>query len=450
MTILAAVAFSILSAEIIALFLRSDFIDRRAAFLPIILVTALITLQFVDVRSLFRHFNGPVPSASFFPTTPTIDYVKHNIKPLQSVLADRVYLTSGTLTNYAVSDWFAHGFKRRAEFRFLEDNIAPGAHVTKTAAMLHCEDANLQSRYMTFLGIRYLLCNKSNRDSGRFQTVLATSGETHQPSHLITPENPLIQHFNLPNAIEFDTLSIQLATYSQPNSYTDVNVRLYSGDLLQGESTVKASQIHDNAWIDFNFPNRIHLEQTTNRLEIHALPSDKAGKLSAWLYPINKGAVYIKDRDKQIYMVVAAKFNKAITIPSHLVPHQIENNLVLYENINVKGSGYTVSELDDTNTLNFDHLELLSHSDTSYQFHYSGNKPAWLIIPTRLYPQWQAYVNDKPVESERFMDMLPAIHVEPDDIILYRYNPIILYWLTSISFAGLAFTLFLSFRWRNK
>jgi hypothetical protein len=368
---------------------------------------------------------------------------------MQSVIADSAYLVSGTLTNYALPEWFAHGFKTRPEFHFLEEKISPQAHKTKTAAMFNCEDVLLDSQYMTLIGVKYLLCNRPHPKIGRTQTVLATSGETHKPSPLITPDQPLIQHFNLPGEIAFDNLTLQLATYRQANAYADVTVRVYSGDVLQGESTVQASEIHDNQWVNFHYSDIVRLAAKNNRLEVHAKPTSDKGKLSAWTYPMPKGSVMIESSGKTQYAAVAAKFRKEIPIPEHLAVQQIEDNLELWENTQVTGSGYTLTRLDPSLPANYQDLELLNASHTSYQLRYSGKQPAWLILPVRLYPQWQAYINDRPTTIEGFMDILPAIQVAPGDKVTYRYEPHTLYWLFLLSVTGLAITLFFLIRWRK-
>ncbi|MET0067230.1 MAG: hypothetical protein ABW076_12865 [Candidatus Thiodiazotropha sp.] len=448
MTILLALGFAVISAEIISRWVRIPaWRDLRMA--PTLLVSLLIAVQFVDMRNLFQAFNGPVPSATFLPTTPTIGYVKKHLEPLQSILADRVYLISGTLTNYGLPEWFAHGFKTRAEKAVLDAELVPGGHVTKTAAMLDCANVRTDANTMELLGIRYLLCAAARSDTGRVNTLLATTGERHVPSPLITPEHPLVQHFPLPHAMQIDGLKLLMATYSRPQAYTDVRVELFHDDQLVGSASVDAAEIQDNQWVAFPFPQPVELGSGNNRLEVHALPSDQDGKLSVWVYPIKPGGVRIEREGDPYYAQVAVKLYHRITFPGYFVEHHLEDNLALIENLRVTGSGYALSALDPQLRPDYTAVRLLNHSPTEVQVEYTGRQHAWVVLPIRLYPQWHAYINGKPAGLSGFMGMLPAVSVKPGDRVTYRYEPYWLYGLGALSLLSLLVTLYLAYRWRD-
>jgi hypothetical protein len=448
MTILLALGFAVISAEVISQLLRLGARrDLRTA--PMLLVSLLIAVQFVDMRALFQAFNGPVPTATFLPKTPTIDYVQRHLKPLQSILADRIYLVSGTLTSYGLPEWFAHGFKTRAEKTVLDSEVVPGGHVTKTAAMIACANVRTDGHILERLGIRYLLCDAARSEIGRINVLLATSGDRHVPSPLITPEHPLVQHFTLPNEMEIDGVKLLLATYTSPQSYADVSVKLYRDDQLIGTATVKAGKIHDNSWVDFLFPHPVRLGNGRNRLEVHALPNRKEGRLSVWIYPIAPGGVFIEQENDPLYAQVAVKLFRRIAFPDYFVEHHIENNLALIENLRVTGSGYSLTELDPQLPPDYTQVQLLSRTPTEVRVAYTGKRPGWLVLPIRIYPEWRAYINDRPADLSSFMGMLPAVSVVPGDRVTYRYEPYWLYGLGVLSLITLLVTLYLAYRWRN-
>ncbi|MET0052957.1 MAG: hypothetical protein ABW095_18005 [Candidatus Thiodiazotropha sp.] len=448
MTILLALGFAVISAEVISRLFRLPALrDLRLA--PMLLVSLLIAVQFVDMRALFQAFNGPVPAATFLPKTPTIDYVQKHLKPLQSILADRVYLISGTLTSYALPEWFAHGFKTRAEKAVLDSEVVPGGHVTKTAAMIDCANVRTDGHILELLGIRYLLCGAARSEIGRTNILLTTSGDRHVPSPLITPGHPLVQHFPLPNEMEIDGIKLLMATYSKPQAYTDVSVKLYRDDQLVGSATVEAAAIQDNSWVDFLFPHPVRLGTGLNRLEVHALPGQQDGKLSVWVYPIEPGGVFIEQDDEPLYAQVAVKLFRSVAFPNYFVERHIEDNLALIENLRVTGSGYSLADLDPQLQPDYTQVQLLNRTPTEVQVRYTGEQPGWLVLPIRLYPQWRAYINDRPTDLSGFMGMLPAVSVTPGDRVSYRYEPYWLYGLGILSLITLLVTLYLTYRWRN-
>jgi hypothetical protein len=447
-TVLTALAFALMCAELISIFLNTS-TSKKQPRLFASLIIALIIIQLFDIRWLFNKFNGPVPTATFFAKTPTIEYIQSHLKPMQSTIADRNYMVSGILTNYGIPEWFAHGFKTKAELTLMEKKLVPDAHRSQTAAAVYCEDIYIDSNFLNLLAIKYMACYKPISKDGMSRTVLATSGPRPKASALITPEKPLIQHFALPKPLEFNIISLKLATHGRIKAHTGLTLKLYHGNTLIGESSAKAAQIQDNSWVEFPFPKKINLDVENNRLEIHALPSAQNGKISAWLYPLNAGKVYIDIGGSVEHATLAAKFFRTIKLPETIKHHRVENNLVLLENSRVTGSGYTLPDLDENLKPDFSHIELIESTPTSYRLRYKGEQTAWLILPIRHYPGWQAYIDDKPVTTDVFMEMLPAIWIDPGATVTYRYEPIILYRLALLSLLSLLFVLYLIFRFRR-
>ncbi|MCG7986801.1 MAG: hypothetical protein JAZ20_00265 [Candidatus Thiodiazotropha weberae] len=449
MTVLSALAFAVISAELICLLLRSE-IGKQKSKLIGSLVVLLIVIQLFDMRWFFREFNGPVPAESFFASTPTIEYLQENLRPMQSTIADRSYMVSGIFNNYGIPEWLAHGFKTQSERALLESKLAPNAHRSRTAAAVYCEDIFLDSNILNLLAIKYIACHKPISTGGMQRTVLATSGPKAKASGLITPEKPLIQHFALPKVLQFDVISLKLATHGRAKGHADLKLRLFHDNQLLAESLVESTTITDNSWVEFFFPRMIELETQNNRLELHAEATEQKGKLSAWLYPIQADDVFIEHNGNHQSAMMAAKFFRIIQLPDSIVSHRIEANLVLLENNNVIGSGYTLPSLDEDLQPDFSQVNLLAGSATSYELEYTGREPAWMVLPIRYYPYWQATIDNQPVEVETFMDMLPAIKVTPGAKVSYRYEPRPFYLLSLLSLASLGLVLFLTYRYRKQ
>ncbi len=449
MMILAALAFSIISA--VSLTQLSSIIQRKTNFNISMGIAALfIAIQIFDIKAFFENFNGPVPDSTFFPKTPTIEFLQSSVAPLQSVIADRSYQLSGILTNYSLPEWFAHGFRTEAEMAILNSEIAPDSHPSPTAAAVYCENINYNSDYLTLLGIKYIACGDISTSGIIDMIFYKTEGERQLASKPIPPNSPLKQYFNIPKPVEFDAIFLQLATYGRETSHTDVTVSFFTDNDLLESAKLDAALIHDNEWVKFTFPNPIRLEQGAHRLEISTAQSDSEGKLSVWLYTQNNDAIYVEQNNLTQNAIVAAKLAHNIYLPDSIVAHRIEDNMVMLENTRVQGSGYTLPVLDRTAIPDFDHTLLKESSETGYRLSYSGKDPAWLVLPIRSYPQWHTYINGKQVAYENFLGILPAVRVSQGDEVSYRYEPNTLYFLVSISLSALLFTLYLAFRWRKK
>jgi hypothetical protein len=139
----------------------------RWRLLMVILLVAIVALQATDLSRVGMAQNVVLAGNTFFPDTPTIEYVRQHLQPGQSVIETvDAFGTAGMLPAYGIPDWFAHGFQTTQEKKILSQ-IVENAWVTPTAAAfffdanntrigLH-QQINLQSPYIDALGIRYIL-----------------------------------------------------------------------------------------------------------------------------------------------------------------------------------------------------------------------------------------------------------------------------------------------------
>ncbi|MCU7917743.1 MAG: YfhO family protein [Candidatus Thiodiazotropha sp. (ex Epidulcina cf. delphinae)] len=451
MSVIITLAFSVLSAQVLSTLMTLNLRFRFHTLIPTSVAILLIILQTYDLKTVFRHFNGPVPASTFLPLTPSIDFIQESLNPLQSVLADNGFLVSGTLANYQIPEWFAHGFRAKVEVDVL-NKITSDAFKTPTAAIIQCPNIKLSSDFLTFLGIRYILCNIPRLKGGIINKVGATTGARAIASPTITPSSPLIQYFNIGNPITVDIISLQLATYGRATSHADLTLSIYNNNKLLGQSTVDAKNILDNRWAYFVFDDSIHLDKANNHLVLEVTPVDSSGKLSVWLYPKSNSNVYIEQGDFRTEAVVAAKIFTVTDSPAtkHILSHNIEPGITLLENARVTGSGYFLTKLDKTLQPDFEKVTLKHYEDTYYELQYTGLLPGWLVLPMRLYPGWQAYVDDRPVGTEAFLGMLPAIPVKPGAKISYRYEPNTLKMLSIFSLLSLISTFYMAVKLRKQ
>ncbi len=442
MSILLPLGFALLAADTISRLSDLD-ISKLYPYVSIFLVIFLFSIQFTDQKKVFNNFNGAVKSSTFFPTTPTIDYLQESLQPLQSVVADRSYLISGVLANYQIPEWLAHGFRKREETEQLKKVVSANAFKTVTAVSLHCNDIDFDMKRLTQLGIRYLLCKDTLKDNHLIEEILETSGNERFASKPIIQAEPLIQHFELGGPARLNIVSLFLATHNRDTSHADVAIRLYSNGALKGEASVAASEIKDNSWVDFEFPDSVVLDRGKNSLEVSVKPIAAAGQLSTWLYPNQSPSIFIEQGASTEPAVVAARLLNKSPLPDQLTIRHIEPGLVLLENTRIEGSGYFLDQLDPSQNPDFTTVSLLGTNPTSYDFHYTGRQPGWLVLPLRNYPGWQAYIGEKAVDHLLHLEILPAIAVQPGDYVSYRYQPTLQITLALISLVFLLLNIYL-------
>jgi len=133
---------------------------RMIAF---VVVSIIFIIQIIDISTVGKSVNTVVSSETFFPPTTTLEYVKKNLIPGQSVIATDAYLISGTLTGYGIPEWFAHGYFSSQEKKVLS-NLVEDAWKTPTSSKFTFNQVRLDSDYMNALMVRYVLLSNSELD----------------------------------------------------------------------------------------------------------------------------------------------------------------------------------------------------------------------------------------------------------------------------------------------
>ena len=207
MSILLVISAAVLSATAL------NHLQGLLSHWPRISLTVAITLtsaQFANQKILFDQFNSAVPGDSFMPSTPSINLVKTELGPLQSVIAEsRAYLPSGTLGSYDIPEWFAHDFKSPTEKQALS-HVLHAAFRTPTASTPHCWNVIDDARLLALYGIRYLLClaskpPKPSKSSPPKKTV---------PSRSLS-QFRLDYYFVVPNALKINQVALSITTHGR-------------------------------------------------------------------------------------------------------------------------------------------------------------------------------------------------------------------------------------------
>lgn len=170
-------------------------------------------------------------------------------------------------------------------------------------------------------------------------------------------------------------------------------------------------------------------ENKGDRLEINGVPTDMSLKMRVVYY------------DKTNQDIVEKKWNMI----------NLEKDIVTLENKEVTNSAYFTSKLDPSNDLiDFAGLVVKQVSAGLIEINYFGNNAGWIVLPIHLHEGWKAYVDNREVRYDTYIDILPAIPVKGACQIIFKYQPESFQRGLTVSLVGLSiFIIFTGICLRN-
>ena len=433
------------SLAIIATYVFHEFTEKFSHTKWIyFLIILLIGVQVVDQKKLFHRFNSTVPNTSFYPKTKTISYLQKNIKPFEYIIADDGYLIAGTLGGYGLNDWYAHSFHSEKEKKILR-KLVNKPFKTPTSAMFAFSQINLNSPYMDYLGIKAILGTSFSTDQ---HLPFWDNQRAQQPSPTL-PENKLLQKFHLNKTVETNGIALKMATYGEKYASSSVQLVLKRDGKVLEDIVVDKTKIRDNIWVTFHFVKNKTLTEGDYTVSIRMLQSVDVKPLTIWTnrsehaYPL---LVNGKEVPLSLKMVLTQKkqLNKKYKILN------LEPNIYLIENQNVKGGAYFLKSLDMHQPIEYAHTHTKVLSNTQVEIQYNAMEKGWVILPMRNYPGWFATVNGKKVSIDPFLGMLPAVKVNGKSTILLDYAPPYSKYTYLLALFGIIVLLFSIIKFRQK
>jgi hypothetical protein len=393
--------------------------------LAVVVLLALGLVQAMDQTRLFRSFNTVAVAADFSPATPTIEYVRSNLTPTQSVIADEAFLTGGTLGAWGIAEWLAHGFRTREEmavFGRLVHEPFPNPISTRFPGEAIWPDADLYAR----LGIRYVLTTHAEVEMLRVQLL---GGHVALPP---MPRNALSQRLHIETPIHVDAIGLVLATYNQPRAPGDVTLEVIDANGRHlGAATLEAGRIRDNQNAVFRFVERLELEpgEVELRLQLHAGP-DPQGALTAWYAPIPR---HVGDRVKvndeiitgamlySLYVVKTERFAardwRHVRVP--------DDDIDVFENRHAPAGAYRVDSLEPQAPWSESGVVTGPSGRDVVRVRHDGSRGGHIVVPMRHYPGWVAYVDGVEAPIRPYLGIMPSVAVSagtPQQVEL-RYEP---------------------------
>ena len=384
---------------------------------------------------LFREFNNIAVKQDFFPSTPGIDYVRGNLKNVQSVVADKSFLISGTLGAYGIPEWFAHGFRTTNEKEILKQIVYepfPGP----TAARFSADDVKLDNDLFSKLGIRYVLVKAYNGQLIRSQLH---GGHFAAPA---MPKNSLAQIVLIKEPVSITSVGFVFATYRAKQAPSDVFLEVVNsmGDVL-ARAQIKAELIHDNESAVFDFGKSIELLPGSYELRIGLVDNEVNGKLTVWY---TRNVKYEGDmvhiNNERLPGALLYSFYNANYPPNlqnrWLFHNEIKDNISVVENMDTPSGAYFVQNLDANSTWSDTNIFTDRLNAENISVEYLGNNPGYIVLPIRWFSGWVAYLDGVKREPESYLGMLMAVKVNGSSKIKFSYEPTYLGLGVGLTFLG--------------
>ena len=443
--VLTGLAFAYLSA--IGLAEMGKVIKNKKIYYTIAIV--LIGVQFFDTKNLFNKFNNSVPNASFYGSTRTIKHVQNKKEPFQYVIADQDFQSAGTLSAYGINEWFSHNLRSAREREQLK-KLVKSPFRSPTMANFEARKINFTQPLMDKMNVKFIL---SASGIIREQTRIFRSDALSKPIAPL-PNNYLGITFTLEKQIPFDAIELLFGTVHAEHAPADVILDLYrgiddSGELIE-RSTISKSIVTDNRWAMFDFKKNSALVPGIYHLKLSLTDPEVKGRLTVWSYAAKDASVGTLFKNESANVIVNGRrtplhfnmiFSKVVPIGSNWIKHQFEEDVSLYENMNVKGSAYWVAELSNKSELNYDEVTIVDYKYNDITLEYKADSPGWVVIPMRNYPGWTAYVNNIKKSHSLYYGILPAVPVDGKSVIEFRYKQSNLYKLLGVSIISSLFLL---------
>lgn len=410
-----------------------------------LVLVSLIVYQAVDLATLFRRFNGPVPASYFYPTDPLLTKIKRNLQPFQSVIADNNFLVSGTLGAYGIPEWFAHAFKGETKKLLLEKAV-DDPFTSPTATLVEAESIHLDSPVMAALLVRYVI-----GDGGVALVGLRPDfGEgAVVPSPVPLPPMPgreWVQSLSLASTYHPQAMLVRLATYAKTGLKGEIVMTLYRDGNPEpvARSAVKASAVLDNQMAAFRLPNGLVLTPGEYRFRFAYQHAGAADHITAWYTRAPAKNCSLQLEGRVLPGCIDFELARIRSDMGAFVPVASENGMHLLENTNVPAGPYFLPTLNSwPNRESSDDVRILGRNGPDFRLKYFGSAPGFVVIPMNFpIKDWQVRTNGREISPKWYLGALPAFSVGAQTTLEVTYRPRSLrygIWISLTTLLGLLF-----------
>lgn len=366
----------------------------------------------------FRAFNGPVPAAWFYPSTPLIDAMRRETGPFQSVIADDNFLVSGTLGAYGVREWYAHAFKP-PELSTLLRQLVDQPFDTATASSIDATDIHLASPLMSAMAVRFVA-----GDAGLLYRKRPVGARSANPK--ILPPLPMSswrQVFRIDRDFRIDGIAVRFATYAEAHlpGTVDLELASTSGDEI-ATAALSAADLADNRYGYFSFGEQQRLLPGTYALTLRYIDNGTS-PLTAWSVDADGTCSLQVDGVTQPACIDFALLSRDRPLGAFRERASFQG-VHLLENAQAPSGAYFLPSLLDTpNASSSNDVHLTSYRPEHYTLRYTGGSPGWIVVPVGASRHWRIRVDGTRVKPLLQYGVMPAVRVTGPAELSFDYEP---------------------------
>lgn len=375
----------------------------------IVLMLALCMVQFVDLRSQFKRFNGPTDAALFFPVSPELDMLKRRIRPFQYVGQDsNAFMVSGTLGSIGLGEWYAHSMRSTA-LQLLLGSMAKDPFTTPTATQITLDRFHWSDPLLDAVG----LCYGVSADARAQWAELVKS--TGKQRTALPPINNIMvrQLVRIEATTVVPAITLRMATYTQSGLDGSLRVRLVPAGTEAGQEAwidFPMADVRDNSYVTFK--PTVPIAVTPGNYEIQlAYKPGKAGKnLTAWRFSDAPGEVMHADTrlPGALEYIISRQDGTSLTA---LTPGK---RIVVSENPGCAKGPYFVQKSSIPDPLKWEsRSRLTSYRPDRFMLSVDAPSQGYVVVPMQYQNGWSATVNGVPVPLRLVAGVMPAVAVMP-------------------------------------
>lgn len=393
----------------------------RARWLLYTVAPLVLLVHVGDLAEAFRRFNGPVPSAYFYPVTPLIKQIQDDLRPFDYTIADRNYLVAGTLGGYGIAEWYGHGFKSPEIKELLAEAVA-NPFVTPTASMIASEDVRLSSPVLRALGVSHVLGDETLLSS---QVTPAYDGPkaTRVPLPALRGSK-WTQDIRLDHPLLLTDVELHMATYGRSGLEGQVVLAVDSanGDAL-ATSSLPAATLVDGEMARFHFEPALPLSAGGYRLYLRHEGAAPQDNITVWYHAgsTTNCTLEIVPAQPPGCLIMRMLSNRTDIGDWRLAGR--DGPLVLLENPQAPRGPYFLRSLHDYPGADASRAITVDGAGDHWTLRYSADLPGYVVLPMSSPPGWRFSVAGKTLKPRRYLGALPAIAVEGATDIEVRYLP---------------------------
>jgi hypothetical protein len=402
-----------------------------ASWILTLIMIAILILQFHSQKKLFNSFNAVIPSAWFYPSTPAIQYVKDRLKPLQSVIADESFIGAGALGAYGIPEWYAHSFRTDKEKEILSA-LVRDPYQSQTSSYLYGKNIRYHSPLMDKLAIKYLLVRRNILGPQVRFKIPEISHELAPP----LPDSTWKQRLSITqNDMQITALGLFFSTFGAAHAPANVRISVFKDNHEITSAEVDKHRVRDNEWAFFGFPGKDFSGKGAYSLVVSLPGYAGPNKITAWATesPQETGSfleINGSKTDRSLMMDIHAyAIKRDMTFYDKDFEQKwntinVDSDVLIFENKQVTNSAYFIKDIGASNDqIDFSGLDVRQPSPDLITVNYAAENTGWIVLPMHLYSGWRAYVDGRRVNYDTYLDMLPAIPVNGQCKVAFRYEP---------------------------